>query len=175
MLAPIPGAAAVLPVLQVAERKLAEVTALKGGSAPDRAAQSAESELASLLQASPVVSEAMPGPDAERLLQLVRSCGFAANSAGDFEAASNWFDCSFAISAAPSDLVSSANMRAKLLATSPVAALIYRHVLGCSGATDKVREVAQRKLSALEAAADTVSEGTMRSSNAGDVSYRAYA
>jgi hypothetical protein len=158
----------------VAERKLAEVVALKGGSAPQGAglgAQDAGSELASLLSASPVVAETIPGAEAERMLQLLRSCGFAANAAGDYEAASNWFDCSFAVSSALSDLVSAANMRAKLLATSPVAALIYRHALQAAGAAAKVSEVAQRKLSALEAAVATAAKETARTSTAGDIAY----
>ena len=169
---------ALLPVWQVAERKLAEVVALKAGSAPQGAglvSQDAGAELASLLQAPPVVSETIPGAEAGRLLQLLRSCGFAANAAGDYEAASNWFDCSFAVSSAFSDLVSAANMRAKLLGTSSVAALIYRHTLQAAGAAAKVKEIAQRKLSALEAAVATAAKDMAHTSEAGHIAYAANA
>eukprot|EP00322_Chrysochromulina_rotalis_P003270 CAMPEP_0115851200 /NCGR_PEP_ID=MMETSP0287-20121206/12359_1 /TAXON_ID=412157 /ORGANISM="Chrysochromulina rotalis, Strain UIO044" /LENGTH=303 /DNA_ID=CAMNT_0003305225 /DNA_START=18 /DNA_END=929 /DNA_ORIENTATION=+ len=140
---------------EVAERKLAEVTALKEGSAPHPGCSrptSADSamELASLLDAAPVVAATLPA-DAQHLLQLVRSCGFAANAAGDFEAAQNWFDCAFATSGALSDLLSAANMRVKLSAVNPTAEAAYKHALTVADAADKVCDMAQKKLATLSA------------------------
>lgn len=170
----------------MAERKLAEVTALKGGSAPlpgsSRPSPSDPgSELQSLLAAPTLTAGTLAAGDVERLQQLLRSCGFSANAAGDFEAAHNWFDCSYAVSGALTDLVSSANMRVKLTSTSATAAAIYKHALAAEAqSVAKEKEVAERKLAALESATQTQrakenARASAAEKNGGDVSYRAYA
>jgi len=146
------------------------VTALRSGSAPlpgssRRVPSDPDAELASLLAAPSLAAAALAASDIERLLPLLRSCGFAANGAGDFEAAQNWFDCSFALSGALCDLLSAANMRAKLSSTSATAAAIYRHALADGAAGDKVKGVAKRKLDAVEEA--VTSRNSSREASAG--------
>lgn len=107
-------------LMQVAERKLSEVTTLKATERSNRPTVSPDVELQSIVSSPAVVTEIFgDSTDAERMLQLLRSCGFAANRAGDFEAAHLWFDCSFALSSATCDLLSGANMRIKLVPVMP--------------------------------------------------------
>jgi hypothetical protein len=77
---------------EIVERKLNDVAALKAGSAPMPGASAPgpsvpQEELASLVAAADDAAARVPAPDKERLLQLLRACGFAANAAGDFAAA----------------------------------------------------------------------------------------
>ena len=100
---------------QVAERKLQQVAELRTSSpAGRRLGASAEAELLTILAGPALASEVLGSSDADRMLPLLRSCGFAANKAGDFEAAYLWFDCTYALSEATCDLLAAANMRVQL-------------------------------------------------------------
>mmetsp|Transcript_34091 Transcript_34091/g.67884 ORF Transcript_34091/g.67884 Transcript_34091/m.67884 type:complete len:306 (-) Transcript_34091:650-1567(-) len=139
---------------EVAERKLAEVTA-RSARGDDRPIVKPEEEFSSLLAAPSIVTETISGPeDRERMTSLLRSCGFAANKKGDFEAAQLWFECCFAFSSSLSDMLSAANMRVKLDQRSPVAALAYKHVLSVENASQMERQMATRKLAGVEEAGD---------------------
>ena len=85
---------------------------------------SAADELAELIAAPAANASAYPPDEEKKLLGLIRVCGHAANGAGDFEAAHTWFDCAYALCGAPCDLLSAANMRAKLV---PVRARARAH------------------------------------------------
>lgn len=138
---------------EVAERKHSEVTELKGSGSARPLSVTPEEELSALLTSAGIAAETVSEPaEIERMVQLLRSCGFAANKAGDFEAAHLWFDCSFAFSSSLCDLLSAANMRVKLDKTSPVAAAAYKHVLNGEGRTEVERSMASRKLASLEEA-----------------------
>lgn len=63
--------------------------------------------------------------EAASLLRLMRLAGHHANERGDADAARAWFECSFSLSSAPSDLLSAANMRVKSAPTSSTAARLY--------------------------------------------------
>ena len=114
----------------VAERKLSEVIALRSsqGSASSPA-WSPNAELPAVLSAPVIVNETLASADTERMLVLLRVCGFAATKVGDFEAAHRWFDCSFALSSSTEDLLSGANMRRRIDPNSPAAAEAYQLVL----------------------------------------------
>ena len=62
-----------------------------------------------------------------------------------------WFDCAYAVSHSPTDLLSAANMRAKLVPASPAAEALYLHLLSLpAGAVgDNELRIAHRKLDAL--------------------------
>jgi len=74
----------------------------------------------------------------------------------DFEAAATWFDCAHALSGMPCDLLSAANMRAKLAKTSAVALAAYLHVLSLAQTgtppSESELSMATAKRSALEQA-----------------------
>ena len=162
---------------EVAERKMEEVAALRAGSAPHPGCNrpspgDPNAELVSLLTAAPmVVLSLSTETERARLLLLLRTCGFAANAAGDFEAAQNWFDCSFAISGGLSDLLSAANMRIKLSAVSPFASAAYEHTISSADATASEHDMAQRKLLTMKT--KLAAEGN--DADAGHVTYRANA
>ena len=98
-------------------RKLGEATTLKSlpiSSQSTTRQSSPSAELPALLSAPAIVSAALAAADSAKMLPLLRVCAFAANKAADFEAASLWFDCSYALSAASCDLLAAANMRAQV-------------------------------------------------------------
>ena len=112
---------------QMAERKLQQVAELRTSSpAGRRLGSSAEAELLAILAGPAIASEVLGPSDADRMLPLLRSCGFDANMAGDFEAAYLWFDCTYALSEATSDLLAAANMRVQL---DPVGCRRRSHLL----------------------------------------------
>ena len=90
------------------------------------------------------------------MLGLLRICGHAANDGGDFEAAHTWFDCAYALCGMTCDLLSAANMRAKLVPTSAVALDAYKHILqlgeGERPPPAMQLEMAASKLASVEAA-----------------------
>ena len=151
------------PQMEVCERKLAEVQASIASGATNSAAGMGEANLRTRLSPDEELTEMLAAPEATgsttllpsaaevgRLLALVRACGHAANRAADFEAAYTWFDCAYALSAALPDLLSAANMRAKLVPTSNAARAAYAHVLAADRSSDKERQMAQVKLAVLE-------------------------
>ena len=165
------------PQREAAQRKLGEVADKAASRAVPPKLEPAD-ELQALLSAQGVPSGALKEVEAERVLQLLRTCGFAANKAGDFEAAQNWFDGAFAVSAATCDLLSAANMRHKLLRGSPVAAAVYRHVLTREGVSETETSMAQAKLAAVELAAGDAQLKAIKSMSAAEdaqITYRANA
>ena len=78
------------------------VAELKGRPASPRQSAELEALLSSHSTTASTVNEA----DVERLLQMLRTCGFAANKAGDFEAAQNWSDARPRRLSTPCDLLS---------------------------------------------------------------------
>ena len=100
---------------EVVVRKLSESTQEKSSRqhAPKQPAM--QDEVAQLL--APTTSEppAVASPDERaQVVRLLRQCGHAANGGGDCEAAHMAFDCAYALSQQPADLLSGANMRVKV-------------------------------------------------------------
>ena len=91
-----------------------------------------------------------------------------------------WFDCAFALSGQPNDLLSAANMRGRLVPTSAVAMRAYEHVLmGMSGEvapTEKQATMAEEKLGKLRALreAEGLQPPSDAAANAGNISHRDY-
>ena len=86
------------------------------------------------------------------LTYLLRRHGHAANAAGDVEAAQQWFDCAFAVGRKPSDLLSAANMRGKLVEGCVAAEALYYHLLTTElpePLAEHEEEIANRKLDQL--------------------------
>ena len=102
------------------------------GSQGARAA--AEAELSILLAAPAMVG--LRASQTERLLPLVRGCGFAANKACEFEDARRWFEASYALSAATCDLLSVAHMRSQLDPQCAIAAAAHEYVRKTGGSPD---------------------------------------
>ena len=135
---------------KMADKKLEEVsTLLVAGARPPQCTP--EDESSQLLASAAVTAAALLEPERLRMLQLLRFCGHEANTAHDYAAAANWFDCAFALSGGVTDLLSAANMRQKLVPASPVAEVLYEDALARKSLSDKEREVATRRLSALTA------------------------
>lgn len=89
--------------------------------------------------------------EVDQLVRLLRKQGHAANQAEDFGAARLWFDCCFALSRAPADLLSSANMRSKLADGYATAEVLYLYLfsLAVDSLSESERQLAGRKLLAL--------------------------
>ena len=146
--------------MEVAERKHKEVTELlagRGGSSTLRRPErlGAAEELDALLSSPAANAGVLSAEDVERMLALLRGCGHHANRRQDYAFAHLYFDCAYALSSIPSDLLSAANMRVKLLATSSVAGAIYNHILNSDGQEAhppgaKLLAMATEKLSCLE-------------------------
>lgn len=139
------------------ERKQGEASKLietSGASAAVRL--SAAEELRELLSAPGHSTASVESEETRKLLGLLRVCGHGANKGGDFEAAHTWFDCAFALCGATCDLLSAANMRAKLVPTSAVALAIYQHILSLHESDTPPAEshlaMAEGKIRAVEAA-----------------------
>ena len=101
-----------------------------------------------IIRDSPEVAD-FPDGEADQLIMLLRKHGHAANESGETSAARQFFDCAFAVSRAPADLLSAANMRAKLFEGSAEAEALYHHVSADDTADERERAVAGRKLEAL--------------------------
>ena len=97
-------------------------------------------------------------PEKAKMLPMMRAEGHRANKGGDFEAAQLWFDCAHSLSQHPSDLLSAANMRLKLVPTSPAAEALYAHALSLQ-LSERELDVTERKLEQLiEARAEELRE-----------------
>ena len=142
------------------ERKRTEAVGRISGGAASAVRHTADEEVSELLAAPQAYAgeaeKPFPPEEEKRLLGLLRSCGHAANRAGDFEASHTWFDCCYALSGFSADLLSAANMRAKLIPTSGVALALYTHILslkdGPNAPPQNQLEMAEAKKAALEAA-----------------------
>lgn len=140
----------------------------------------AEEEFRELIAAPSANANVLPLTDAQKLLLLLRSSGHGANRGQDFETAHTWFDCAFALSGQPNDLLSAANMRGRLVPTSAVAMRAYEHVLmGMSGEvapTEKQATMAEEKLGKLRALreAEGLQPPSDAAANAGNISHRDY-
>jgi len=140
------------------ERKLGEVQERirSGGGGGATVRLSAAEELAELLASPSRHADCLAADDVKKVLGLLRACGHGANKASDFEAAATWFDCAHALSGMPCDLLSAANMRAKLAKTSAVALAAYLHVLSLAQTgtppSESELSMATAKRSALEQA-----------------------
>ena len=66
---------------------------------------------------------------ANGVVKLLRKLGHALNAANEVYAAQLAFDCAFAVARSPTDLLSAANMRAKLVQGSAAAEALYVHLL----------------------------------------------
>jgi hypothetical protein len=142
-------------VRQAARDDAAQHAAECGSSWP---APEDDDEIAQLLRSrGGEIGRALRSPeradDAASLLRLMRKHGHHANdAAGDCEAARRWFETAFSVSAAPSDLLSAANMRLKASPTSAAATRLYDHVLtlgsaaATGGASESERRLASEKL-----------------------------
>ena len=112
-----------------------------------------EDEVAQLLRHRGGLAPTMAASadDEALFLRLLRKQGHAANEANDAGAAQLWFDCAYAASRSPRDLLSAANMRTKLVPGSPAAEALYLHLLALpAGAVgDDELRIAHRKLDAL--------------------------
>lgn len=124
--------------LQEAKDEMAERSSMLQGRMED--------ELEQLIVDQP---SSMASTELPKFLRLLRQQGHAANEQGDFESAQMWFDCAWTQSRRPSDLLSSANMRAKLVTASPVAEALYTHVLTLPGLGEKEMRMADEKLQQL--------------------------
>lgn len=134
--------------IDLVQRKLGEARdAQARRAANDLRMRRLSDEVCELLRDRRVGSEIHA--DAERAARLARRLGHAANAAGDTEAAQCFFDCAFAMGCAPADLLSAANMRAKLAPGSAAAQAIYTHLLCLSEAGEHERHLAETKLAAL--------------------------
>jgi len=130
-----------------------EVAARKLNEAEEAAAERAstihgrmEDELEQLILDQP---SSLSPADLQSLLRLLRQQGHVANGQRDFESAQLWFDCAWSLSRRPSDLLSAANMRAKLVAASPVAEALYTHLLTLPGLAEREMRMADSKLEQL--------------------------
>lgn len=100
---------------EVSERWHAWVNERLGSSSEPPPERLTATEELSELRAAPAATAGLLSPEEQqRLVQLLRSSGHAANHGKDFEAAHTWFDCAFALTGSPLDLLSAANMRGRL-------------------------------------------------------------
>mmetsp|Transcript_18659 Transcript_18659/g.31197 ORF Transcript_18659/g.31197 Transcript_18659/m.31197 type:complete len:284 (+) Transcript_18659:119-970(+) len=129
--------------LEVAERKLQESQDAIARREVSATQGRMEDELEQLIADG---SCSLPAAELPRLLQLMRAQGHFANQQGDFESAQMWFDCTFTASRRNADMLSAANMRAKLVPASPVAEALYKHLLTVDGVSEKERQMAETKL-----------------------------
>ena len=74
-------------------------------------------------------SDVLPEDGAGQLARLLRKLGHALNEAAEYDAALHLFDCAFTISRSATDLLSAANMRAKLSSSSTAAEALHVHLL----------------------------------------------
>lgn len=96
-------------------------------------------------------SDVLPQDGVDQLARMLRKLGHALNEAAEYDAALHLFDCAFTISRSATDLLSAANMRAKLSPGSTAAEALYVHLLSLrSDAFDGYeRGLALSKLEAL--------------------------
>ncbi len=118
------------------------------------AARDLQDELGQLLTAGQCCGGWLRGPERAEdeslatLLGLMRRLAHAANSVPDIDAARLWFDCAYALSSHPSDLLSAANMRLKA-APSDEAERLYDHLLSVGELSEADRRLVGRKLELL--------------------------
>ena len=137
---------------EMVERKQAEVAALLQNreASPLSHYVCCEDEVQQLLR-DPPERTAMPDEEGDMLVRLIRRHGHAANEAGEIASARLFFDCAFAFSRAPADLLSAANMRAKNVEGSAAAEALYQLVSADESADEHECDVAERKLAHLMA------------------------
>ena len=90
---------------------------------------SLQDEVEQILDPTLAAAELRDEADRERLLKLLRRLGHMSNEANDYDAAHMAFDCAHSLAHQMADLLSAANMRLKLLDTSPVSEALYTHAL----------------------------------------------
>ena len=69
-----------------------------------------------------------------------------------------WFDVAWAVSRQPADLLSAANMRAKLVNCSPVAEALFTHLLTIPGLSERETAMTVEQLRRLAVAKATAAE-----------------
>lgn len=150
---------------ELARRKLEEANeAAERRAREPRRVRPLEDEIAQLLRDR---RDSLPeASEADSLAKMLRTQGHAANEAADYEGAQTWFDACQALSRAPADLLSAANMRVKLFDSSPAAEALYVQLLSLpSGMLGEAeRELATRKLAALRERRDAGREELAASS-----------
>jgi hypothetical protein len=160
--------------IEVAARKLGEArTAIaERAKSPPRPGEfaSMQDEVTQIL-ALPPSEKTVSLPEKAKMLPMMRAEGHRANKGGDFEAAQLWFDCAHSLSQHPSDLLSAANMRLKLVPTSPAAEALYAHALSLQ-LSERELDVTERKLEQLiEARAEEEERAAAASKSAESMVY----
>ena len=111
-------------------------------------------EVSALVAPLPQGACTLTSGETSELLRLLRRQGHGANEQGDAEAALHAFEVAFAVSRSPSDLLSAANMRVKLVDTSTAAEALYNYLLSLGlgwpdGLSSTEAHVAARQLQAI--------------------------
>ena len=111
-------------------------------------------EMSALVAPLPQGACTLTSGETDEFLRLLRRQGHGANEQGDADAALHAFEVAFAVSRSPSDLLSAANMRVKLVDTSTAAEALYNYLLSLGlgwpdGLSSTEAHVASRQLEAI--------------------------